>query len=272
MAGTYNSKTGYLDISGLTVEDGITVAGKYNLDSDWVIGLATTVAERVTVDMNVDSDVINKLARSAVSNLNLDSDIVEVISSRVAKDMNIDSEVVAKISATVQSEQSRVALLNVDSDIEFLLQHYFAFDSDQQNQSSQIATLLASDAVQTANINTAVADVLTLSERITINGTNIATNATDIATNAADIAALNVVAGTDHANRITSLEVNVGNVGGGGHEQRITDLETTIAALQAQIAALTLNDLTNVDLTSTAPVAGDVLEFNGTDFVPVATS
>ena len=131
------------------------------------------------------------------------------------------------------------------------------------------ATIYASDVLQTTNIATNTTDITSLSARITTNDSDIGGIKTDVTaiygrTTAAETAA------TALTTRTTALETAVGNVGGGGHEARITTLETDLAALQATIAALTLNDLTDVDTTGLA--VGDVLEWNGTDFVPVATS
>jgi hypothetical protein len=263
MAGTFNSKNGWLTLTGLYV-DNIVVRNKFSVDSDWVTGLIMPAIEA----MNLDSEVVSKIAKAVDLNDLIDSDAIYTIANQAIKDSSTDSDAMSLIAdAAAAIVQGRLDLVSSELDITkvFVANH----DSDVAALAGKYATILSNDAVQTATIATNTADILTISTRVTENDSEIAEIEADVTaiygrTTAAETATEVVEA------RATALEAVVGNVGGGGHEARLVALEAAVAALQAQIVTLTLNDLTDVDTTGLA--VGDVLEWNGTDFVPVATS
>ena len=266
MAGTFNSKNGYLTVDGLLV-DTIVVGDKFSVDSDWVVSLITPAIEA----MNLDSEVVAKIAKAVDLNDLIDSDAIYKIAGQAFADVNVDSDIIEAIAIAAQA-QIQINITNLDSDVGYHANKIAEHDSDIGDIRSFYAGILSSDSVQNANIATNTADILTLSTRNSQRDSDVEEIEADVTMIYGRMTAVENLNTTVEA-RTTSLETAVGNTGAGGsHETRIAALETTIAALQAQIAALTLNDLTNVDLVSTAPVVGDVLEFNGTDFVPVATS
>jgi hypothetical protein len=227
MAGTFNSKTGYMTVNGLTADE-INV-GKFSVDSDWVASVVTPLLSTIELD----SEIVDRIAQSA-------------------------------------QEALSITVTDHDSDINWLQGKIVRHDSDFQNMSGKYASILASDLVQQTEITTAQNDILTLSKRVTDADSDIVSNDNDI--NALDTR----LTAAENANatieaRTASLEATVGGATT-GHEDRITSLEATIAALQATVAGMSINDLTDVDLTTTTPAIGDVLEWNGTDWVPVATS
>jgi hypothetical protein len=231
MAGTFNSKTGYLSVTGINVDGG-----------------------KIVVDGNVfDSEMIGRMISSSISDMNIDSDVVTRIAQAVDLNNFIDSD-------TIQTIAQEVALNTKTA----------GYDSDIQELRTKYSTILANDSVQTAELTTAKADILTLSDRISGNDSDITEIKGDVTAVYGRVTTAETNA-TALTTRVGTLETTVGTTGT-GHEGRITTLETTIAALQATIAALTLNDLTDVDLTTNTPTIGDVLEWNGTDWVPVTTS
>lgn len=266
MAGTYNSKTGYLSVTGINVDGGRIVVDGNVFDSDMIVGMINSSIS----DMNIDSDVVTRIAQAVDLNNFIDSDAITTISQAVLANNNIDSDVIDAIAVAAQA-QLTVNINNLDSDVSYNKARLVIHDSDIQNIKGKYSTILSNDSVQDANIATATADVLTLSSRI-------AQNDSDILEMEGDVTALyGRMTATENTNttlvsRVDTLDATVGITGTGGHDVRITTLEADLAALQATVAALTLGDLTDTDLTTTPPVVGDVLEWNGTDWVPVATS
>lgn len=231
MAGTYNSKTGYLTVNGVNVNGG-----------------------KLVIDGNVfDSEMIGGMISSSISDMNIDSDVVTRIAQIVDLNNYIDSDAITTIATAVAQTTKTVGV-----------------DSDIQDLRGKYSTILSNDSVQDADLTTAKADILTLSDRISNNDSDITEIEGDVTAVYGRVTTAETNA-TALTTRVGTLETTVGTTGT-GHEGRITTLETNLAALQATVAALTLNDLTNVDLTTNAPTVGDVLEWNGTDWVPVATS
>jgi len=266
MAGTFNSKNGNLNISSLTVGN-IVVGNKFSVDSDWVTGLITPAIK----DMNIDSDVVARIARAVDLNNLIDSDGIKAIATVAAAELNVDSDIINNIALAAQT-QINANITNLDSDVGYTISKLAQHDSDVGEFRTKYAVLIASDAVQTANVATNTAAITTLSTRNTQRDSDVAEIETDVN---AIYGRLTSVENTNTtvATRTTALETAVGNTGSGGsHETRIATLEASLAALQATVAALTLNSLTDVDLTTNAPAVGDVIEWNGTKWVPVATS
>lgn len=264
MAGTFNSKNGYLTVDGLNVTN-IVVGNKFSVDSEWVTGLINPAISA----MNLDSDVVSRIARTVDLNNLIDSDAIYAIATQAFTDGNVDSDVINAIAIAAQS-QLQVNVTNLDSDVGYLTASQARQDSDISDLRSFKLTIQTNDAVQDANITTNATAIANLTARNTERDSDITEIEGDVT---AIYGRLTTVENTNTtvATRTTALETAVGNTGAGGsHETRIDALETTIATLQATIAALTLNDLTDVN---TAGVAtGDVLEWNGSAFVPVATS
>ena len=300
MAGTYNSKTGYLTINGIDVlaggvikvdqmqanatgavfvNDSFAALGA-TFDSDVIVrapfttyGANTYVStSRFLGDSTFSAGIIADGGISIKTNHgyhNLDSEwVISLVTPLISDD--IDSDVIDQIAIAAQA-QLTVNVNNLDSDVSYNQMRIIIHDSDIQNLKGKYSTILSNDSVQDANIATNTADILTLSNRISQNDSDI----TEIET---DVTALygrmttNENTNTTLDARVSTLEATVGVTGTGGHDDRITTLEADLAALQATIAALTIGDLTDTDLTTTPPAVGDVLEWNGTDWVPVATS
>ena len=266
MAGTYNSKTGYLSVTGINVDGGKIVVDGNVFDSDMIMGMISSSIS----EMNIDSDVVTRIAQAVDLNNFIDSDAITTISQAVLANNNIDSDVIDAIAVAAQA-QLTVNINNLDSDVSYNQARSVRLDSDIQNIKGKYSTILANDLVQNANIGTNTADVLTLSNRISQNDSDITEIEGDVSTLYGRMtAAENTNTALD--TRVDTLDATVGITGAGGHGDRITTLEADLAALQATVAALTLGDLTDTDLTTTPPAVGDVLEWNGTDWVPVATS
>lgn len=261
MAGTFNSKTGYLSVTGINVSDMIVVNGNV-FDSEMIQRMITSSID----DMNLDSEVVRTIANTVRLNDLIDSDAIKTIASKVLADNNIDSEIINTIAVAAQSKLT-VNITNLDSDVSYNQMRLVAHDSDIQNVKAKYAVIVANDAVQNTNITTNTADILSVSTRVTQNDSDIAEIETDVS---AIYGRLTAAENTNTAldTRVDTLDATVGITGSGGHEDRITTLETTIATLQATIAALTINDLTDVDTSGLTP--GQVLVWNGTDFVPGA--
>ena len=101
MAGTYNAKTGYLDVTGLNVEGGKIVVkldnGYHYVDSEWVISLIDVAIS----NMNIDSDVVANIANQVRLNDLIDSDAIASIAIGVSKDL-MDSDNVASIANQIR--------------------------------------------------------------------------------------------------------------------------------------------------------------------------
>ena len=266
MAGTYNQKTGYLSVTGVTVTGGNIVIDGNVFDSEMIGKMITSSIS----NLNLDSDKVALIARNVDLNNLIDSDAITTIAQAVFTDGTIDSETINAIAVAAQSQLS-VNITNLDSDVAYNQARGIRLDSDIQNVKGKYSVILSNDAIQSANIATNTADVLTLSSRITQNDSDITEIKGDVT------AIYGRVTAAENENttldtRVDTLDTTVGITGSGGHADRITTLEANLAALQATVAALTLNSLTDVDLTTTPPTVGDVLEWNGTDWVPVATS
>ena len=266
MAGTYNSKTGYISVTGVNVNGGKIVVDGNVFDSDMIMGMISSSIS----EMNIDSDVVTRIAKAVDLNNYIDSDTIKTIAQAVNLNDSIDSDIINDIAVAAQS-QITVNITNLDSDVAYNQMRLVAHDSDIQNVKAKYAVILSNDSVQDANIATNTADILTLSARVTQKDSDITEIEGDVT---AIYGRLTTIDNTNTTldSRVDTLDATVGITGAGGHDDRITTLETNLAALQATVAALTLNDLTDVDLTTTTPTVGDVLEWNGTDWVPVATS
>lgn len=73
--------------------------------------------------------------------------------------------------------------------------------------------------------------------------------------------------------RDATVEIGVPGLNGTGvTAPEKTDIFDRLTALEALTPPVNIGDLGDVDTTSTPPVSGDLLEFDGTDWVPVTPS
>lgn len=121
MAGTYNAKTGYLDVTGLNVQGGKIVVqldhDTHYVDSEWVISLIDVAIS----NMNIDSDVVANIANNVRLNDLIDSDAIAAIAAGVSKDL-MDSDNVINLLNEGNGKASIINLIKnnfsdvVDSD------------------------------------------------------------------------------------------------------------------------------------------------------------
>ena len=256
MAGTFNSKTGYLTVTGINVSGGNFVLDGNIFDSEMILGMINTQI----ADMNIDSDTVKLIAQNVHLNDLIDSDGVNAIATAVFASNNIDSDVINAIAVAAQS-QIQTNINEIDSDVGYAIARNLVQDSEIQVLKSKYAVILTNDGVQDASITQLQTDITNVNARLTQNDSDHVEVEADVSALYTRMTAAETSNFTLDA-RVDTLDTTVGITGSGGHADRITTLEADLAALQATVAALTLNDLADVD--TTGATINDALVWDGT--------
>lgn len=183
----------------------------------------------------------------------------------------------AGTTAVVTDDSLGTATMTCDDTL-----HFWSPDSSidfSVTQGSAIVGAIVSTALQnTIAANTAAAaanaaNILSNTNDITNNAANIATNSTAVVANTAATLSNAANIATNTTNIATNVTDIAANTTGVSNNAAAIALNTTATAANAAlIAALDLNDLVDVDTSTTTPTTGDALVWNGTVWEPAAVS